>query len=350
MMDVFSEQEYDVSEINFRVSAIVPLYNGAHFIAETLNSIFCQSLAPWEVIVVDDGSSDDGPDIVRRISRAQPITLLRKPNGGQSSARNFGVSCSSGTHIAFLDQDDIWYPHHLSVLARPFLSLRDTSLGWTYGNLDEIDKDGKMVTHSILRTFPARHPKSDLVACLSGDMYVLPSASLIAKHAFDAVGGFDETLSGYEDDDLFLRLLREGYDDVFINKPVTKWRIHSNSASFSYRMALSRMIYFRKLLVAFPDDPARGKLYSREYLVPRFFPVVASDYVKAIRARDVEQARLAAKSLKFLSCFAGPRARAVFAVALPLLGFQSLMRKVLPILSPTYPMVHRLVAGKRLTR
>jgi GT2 family glycosyltransferase len=88
-------------------------------------------------------------------------------------------------------------------------------------------------------------------------MFVLPSATVLSRTAFNAVGGFGERLSGYEDDDLFLRIFRAGFANVFIDRGVTRWRIHTGSAWYSARMGVSRMIYFRKLLAEFPDDPPR---------------------------------------------------------------------------------------------
>ena len=81
----------------------------------------------------------------------------------------------------------------------------------------------------------------------------------MSRRAFDAVGGFDERLRGYEDDDLFLRMFSAGYDNVFLNRALSQWRVFSGSASFSARMAISRMLYFRKLLAEFPDEPDQGR-------------------------------------------------------------------------------------------
>ena len=84
-------------EAEVLITAVVPLYNGARFIEESLRSVFAQTLPPAEVIVVDDGSTDDGPAIVEGLAREFPIRLLRKENGGQSSARNFGIAHSTAT-------------------------------------------------------------------------------------------------------------------------------------------------------------------------------------------------------------------------------------------------------------
>ena len=159
-------------------------------------SILNQTLPPDEIIVVDDGSTDIGPDIVAELARSSPILLMRKKNGGQSSARNAGVDHAHGDVIAFLDQDDIWYPDHLTELVRPFLQVRRLKLGWSYSDLDEINEAGEMIARSILARAGMINPKQDLVDCLRQDFVILPSACLISREAFQQVGGFDERLSG----------------------------------------------------------------------------------------------------------------------------------------------------------
>jgi glycosyltransferase involved in cell wall biosynthesis len=120
-----------VDMANLSIAAIIPLYNGARWIEESVNSVLSQTLQPDEFIVVDDGSVDGGAAIVEIIAKEHPIlTLLHKPNGGQSSARNFGVARSKSALIAFLDQDDVWYPTHLEELVKPFKDPDNAELGW----------------------------------------------------------------------------------------------------------------------------------------------------------------------------------------------------------------------------
>src|SRR6266852_4016643 len=142
------------AHFDLSIAAIIPLYNGARWIEQSIKSVLAQTLAPDEFIVVDDGSTDDGPCIVERLSQSHPIRLLRKPNGGQSSARNFGVAHSKSALIALLDQDDAWYPHHLAALVEPFRLPRGVPLGWVYSELDEIDESCGMVNNRLLSMLP----------------------------------------------------------------------------------------------------------------------------------------------------------------------------------------------------
>jgi len=274
------------------ISAIVPLYNGQRYIAGCLDSILDQDLPPIEIIVVDDGSRDDGAQIVEAYQAANPdasIILLREDNGGQSSARNMGAFQAKGDLLAFLDQDDRWYPAHLVQLVKPFINPPPGQpLGWVYSDLDEADGDGNIIHHNFLMTMAdPQHPKRNLYRCIDRDMFVLPSASLIARSVFIAMGGFDERLSGYEDDDLFLRIFHAGFNNVFLNMALSKWCIHHDSSSFTPRMRHSRMVYCRKLLTAFPDTPERNVYLSRDTILPRFYSHARVEYHKALLAGDL---------------------------------------------------------------
>lgn len=284
-----------------KISAIIPLYNGAAYIREAIQSVVEQDRPADEIIVVDDGSTDGaaGADIVREIARANAnIKLLVKQNGGQGSARNYGVAHSTGDLIALLDQDDAWYPSHLRRLEKPFLKRHTKPLGWAYSDLDQISADGRMVCHNILRELgPNEHPKRTLNCCLRQDMFILPGASLISRAAFDSVNGFDERLTGYEDDDLFLRMFSAGYGSVFIPDSLAKWRIHSASTSFSLKMSKSRALYFENLVKAFPDEPDMRRFYIRDLVAPRFSQNFLSDYAKAVLRGNAEAQIVARKNI-----------------------------------------------------
>ena len=269
------------------IVAIIPLYNGAKYIGDSLPSVLHQTRPADEIIVIDDGSTDRGPDLVRELAQQHPrIQLIRKDNGGQSSARNLGVERSSSELIAFLDQDDMWRPTHLEVLAEAFDSDAHLNLGWVYSDLDQVDEGGEMVTRNFLQTISTDHPKLSLFRCLDRDMFVLPSASVIARTAFQAVGGFDVRLIGYEDDDLFLRMFRHGFANVYIPAALSVWRIHRFSSSYSIRMARSRLVYATKLFETFLDEPERDLYYARDFIAPRFFRNAVADYVRAVRSND----------------------------------------------------------------
>ena len=311
------------------IAAIVPLYNGADYITRSLQSILDQTRPADEIIIVDDGSTDDGAAVARRVAAGHDaVRFLSKINGGQSSARNTGVAATACDLVAFLDQDDAWYPQHLEELARPFEE--DASrfgLGWVYSDLDEVDRDFKMVRRRTLRGNAGQHPKLDLTDCLENNLFILPSASLIDRQAFLAVGGFDEALVGYEDDDLFLRLFREGYDNVFLDRALTVWRLYHQSTSFSARMGVSRMIYWRKLVATFGDGPHNTGLW-KHMISNRFLRLVFGEYERALAAGNVERFEARSRDLAELLAQQSGRRLRIFRALLPWLSNYAVARQV----------------------
>ena len=334
----------DANRREFLITAIIPLYNGGRFIRETLESVLAQTMPPDEIIVVDDGSTDNGPDIVRAMAQEHPIRLLEKANGGQSAARNFGVAHAHGDLIALLDHDDVWYPHHLATLLEPFVVSRPTDLGWSYSNLDRVDQDGSMQIRSFLSGLGASHPKTSLIDCLGQDMFILPSATLISRKAFLEVGGFDESLSGFEDDDLFLRLFRAGYDNVYVDQALSRWRIFSESASYSPRMAKSRRIYAEKLLAQFPDNRRLAQYHSSAVIAPRFFTAMLAEYRKAVSFGSRDEAKMALNDVTFITRHLRLRLRLIVTPVLPFLRVRPVARVVLGLVR-LMPGVARKVGG-----
>jgi glycosyltransferase involved in cell wall biosynthesis len=299
-----------------------------------------QTLPPQEVIVVDDGSSDGSIAIVERLKNEYPITLIRKQNGGQSSARNHGVGHSNARLIAFLDHDDLWYPNHLERLATPFCEERHSPLGWVYSNVDEIDGHGYLVARNVLDLLSIAHPKLSLFRCLSEDMFVLPSSSLISREAFERATGFDERLSGYEDDDLFLRLFRLGYANIYINRPLTAWRITGSTSSYTLRMAESRMTYAAKLFAEFPDEPILARFWGRDVIAPRFIRNLLAEYRRTIGAGMDDVARRLVDDLGMLKSHASLRHQILLTIIMPILRQPRLARASLPF----WPLARRLLS------
>jgi glycosyltransferase involved in cell wall biosynthesis len=332
------------SHPNLSVAAIIPLYNGARWIEQALASVLAQTLQPDELLVVDDGSTDDGAGIVivERMARQHPIIrLLRKHNGGQSSARNFGVANSSSAFIAFLDQDDAWYPRHLETLLEPFRATYSVPLGWVYSNLDLVAEDGHVLSYNFLRHLPIEHPKRHLTRCLNEDMHILPSASLISRAAFENVGGFDERLSGYEDDDLFLRMFSANYNNIFIDEALSRWRMVANSSSHSPPMFMSAMTYMDKLLRNYPDDESGGHRYARDFIVPRFYNHIVNRFYPEL-FRLPQHRRQVVAALRRIAPLLPRRVRTPLQLVIPLM-LSELGGRVILAAKPNVGRVYRLI-------
>jgi glycosyltransferase involved in cell wall biosynthesis len=299
------------------ISAVIPVYNGRARLRGAVESVLRQTQLPAELVIVDDGSSDGSLEALEGLAMPFPLRLERQANAGQSVARNRGVALSSGERIAFLDQDDEWLPRHLELLSAALDD--DPEAGWAYSDFDEIDGAGAVVTRRFLRAFGVRHPKLSLADCVGADLMVLPSASLLRRSTFEQVGGFDESLSGYEDDDLFVRVFRAGWNHAFVDRALVRFRIHGKSSSTSASFLRSRLLYAEKLRRSLPDDARLGRYYLRDHVAPRFFFNTLDDYVRACSARDWQQAARTLDALERFLAWREPGVR----LRLKVLGIRS---------------------------
>lgn len=266
------------------VCVIIPFYNGSKFIERSLKSIYQQSVLPDEIIIVNDGSTSAEKDFVDQLSEQFSFKLIHKKNGGQGSARNQGVRESTSSYICFLDQDDFYTPNHIEDLLSA-VPKKDVRFGFVYADLYIADGAGFIQFHGVTKKH-GTHPKNNIFELISNDMFILPSASIIRREAFIAVNGFDEQFTGYEDDDLFMRIFRSGFTNYYIDTLVTVWCINIESTSFSIKMSRSRFRYFQKLNKLFPDVYEQNLFYYRDCIEPRFGNSFLYDVIKAIKSDD----------------------------------------------------------------
>jgi len=307
----------DARRDGIRIAAIMPVYNGRLWVEQALASVLAQSIALDEIIVVDDGCTDDSMELVRAIAQQHPgIRIVAQANAGQSAARNRAISMCESEWIALIDHDDIWYPNHLEVLMAAVSLHSGLRLGWAYSDFDDIDLDGRLVNRNFIARTRVDNPKRDLMKVLAQGFIIQPSATLISRAAILEVGGFDERLSGYEDDDLFLRIFRADYDNVWVPTPTSQWRIHASSAGGTERAEASLRTYAQKVIEMFPNDKWRGNYYRRDVIAPRFIRTWLQMYIRARRYRDWAKMRLYAREASKLLRYLRPRRRATMWAAL----------------------------------
>jgi glycosyltransferase involved in cell wall biosynthesis len=255
------------------ISVVVPVYNACRsdprYLREALASVLHQSYGSFELIVVDDGSTDGSAALCEEALRARPdeveARLLHKPNGGQSSARNFGARHARGEWVSFLDQDDQFLPDKLARVA----PLLQPGVDMVYTDVDSMDADGRPLWVGLHRDHGCggAHPKSALEDVILRNVMVVPGVMTLRRDFFLRLGGFDETLSGYEDDDLFLRVFQAG-TIAYLPESTMRWRMHGQMYSSSTRHLESRLRYWRKLLAehaAGGRDRRRTRLLSRRF-------------------------------------------------------------------------------------
>jgi glycosyltransferase involved in cell wall biosynthesis len=261
------------------VSIVIPFHNGSRWIERALESVEEQTAPPNEVIVVNDGSSEDELGFLVGLQQRFNFQILNQENSGQSAARNLGVSKATSDYICLLDQDDYYLPKHNQILVEN-ADFEDPKFGFSYGDLWRSNEAGQILSHSSINV-KIKHPHTSLNTLVGKNMFIVPSATLISRTAFLAVGGFDPELRGFEDDDLFLRFFLAGYSNRFTPEAVTVWTINTSSTSFTESMARSRFIYFKKLLKTFPEGSVVGTYVFGQLMYKRFAYQFAGDVIES---------------------------------------------------------------------
>lgn len=206
------------------VSVIVPTFNRAAILRETLASILSQTFADFELIVVDNESTDATEAAVRSIPDRR-IRYFRHPNGGVVAVnRNFGMAAAQGAYIAFCDDDDQWMPEKLSRQLEAFA--RDEGLGLVCTN--GVDFDGQQ--ERGLRVTRKLRPRDLSFEGLARGSYIVNSSVMVRKRAIEDVGPMDESREIFtgEDFELWLRIARR-YRIAFLKEPLVRYRIHPSA-------------------------------------------------------------------------------------------------------------------------
>jgi glycosyltransferase involved in cell wall biosynthesis len=202
------------------VSVIVPTYNSAHFLTEALDSILDQTWDDFEIIVIDDGSTDETGDVVG--SYGDQVRYFYKPNGGPSSARNMGIERARGGYVAFLDSDDLWDPDKLRIQIDFMQKHPDLGLVCT----DSVRMGSRERRQRKLR---GDHI-GNLFSTLYSNSFVRTSTVLMTRGCFGEIGCFDEQYRSAEDYDVWLRVARK-YPIAYLDQPLATYRKHEHNVS-----------------------------------------------------------------------------------------------------------------------
>ena len=235
------------------ISVIIPTYNGTRFLEATLQSVLSQTLAPIEIIVVDDESRDDTVNLIERLRELSPlIKLIQQPNAGTQAARNNGIRNSTGDFIALLDHDDCWLPDYLAQMA-PFLAPRRI----TFANYQAINAEG-IVTDPCKRI---RATEMKLPEVLFGNQIFL-SGTLFSRQLWNEIGSFDESLIGAGDWDWLLRAVLAGAEIYHVQKVLWQYRLHSNNTTRNVRLMTENALRILEKTFGKGDLPGPLKHYE----------------------------------------------------------------------------------------
>lgn len=213
------------------ISVIIPVFNSERFISEAIQSVIDQNYEPLQVIIVDDGSTDDTADIIAAFGKE--ITYLFQNNAGPAAARNKGLEMATGNFIAFLDSDDLWPENKLMDALAEFE--KNPSLGFVQGLTRQVyDRRYGLDTGNLIKK------EETLFVFLLG-------SAMFRKSAFDQIGGFDESMKYCEDLDWFLRAIEEEIPFIIHEKTSLIYRIHGGNLTTNVKQTdLSLFVALKK--------------------------------------------------------------------------------------------------------
>jgi len=183
------------------VSVVIPVFNGAPFVAAAVESVRAQTVKDVEILIVDDGSVDGTQSVLEDLSRTSGIRWFQQAHGGPARSRNRGIEAAQGEFVALLDCDDIWLPEKLE-LQLAVLTVR-TEIGVVHTDYESVDPEGR-----VLERIHASQSPEPLVRAFQGGHTALPSTLLIRRSVLNKVGALNPDLYGSEDSDLTIRLYR----------------------------------------------------------------------------------------------------------------------------------------------
>ncbi|MCW5959741.1 MAG: glycosyltransferase [Pyrinomonadaceae bacterium] len=227
--------------LKLMISVIIPNYNYGRFLGDAIQSVLDQTLQPIEIIIVDDGSTDNSVEIVK--SFGTKVKLIQQKNGGVGKARNTGARFSTGNLLAFLDADDIWFPHKLEKQVELFQA--QPELDYVSCGMREFDLEGKAIREYIPAT---KQWQTEGILLFTESIVASGSAIIVKRKAFEKIGGFDDQRDLHPSEDWdFARRISEvcaigAVADILVN-----YRIHGNNGHLQIsRFARSMTLAFEK--------------------------------------------------------------------------------------------------------
>lgn len=262
-----------MTEQNIKVSVIIPTYNSATYLAEAIDSVLKQTFPAYEIIVVDDGSTDNTKEILENYIKQKQIIYIFQQNAGPAAARNQGVRSSNGDLIAFLDADDIWIEDKLKQQVELFLNHNNVDL--VYGPRIEFSNTQQDFIDPKIKLYSGK-----IFPHLIKSNFITNSSVIIRKNIFLEVGGFNEdrSLQAIEDYELWLRISIQR-EIAYVKKIVVKYRLHHNQIShqIAKKSILLKLLICKKLLL-----DKNAKRYRLSIIIE-----LLKNYLRLIKAKII---------------------------------------------------------------
>jgi len=266
------------------VSILLPTYNRARFLPQAIESIRGQRFTDWELIIVDDGSTDETPTLIARLTAdiEQPVQYIRQENRGAYAARNVGLDHATGKYIAFFDSDDQWLTHHLHDCVEALEANQDVD--WVYGACRVVEHaTGKVLSESTFYVDRRPRPFMNLKHRTQGRLQIIEDVdatrcmiihglynglqnSVIRRSVFDAMRFEAESRNEAEDQLVVIRFLAGSRQLAFFDSVHVIYRIHeaNSSGSAQHGDIERRLLIQRVLLEQFERLAGEVPLSSRE--------------------------------------------------------------------------------------
>jgi glycosyltransferase involved in cell wall biosynthesis len=267
------------------VSVIVPAYNVAEYVRPALESALAQTFTDVEVLVIDDGSTDETAAIAAEVCARDPrVRLIRQENRGLAGARNRALAHATGEYFALLDSDDLWEPTYVE--AQLAIMRARPEVGVVTGNARFL---GGRQNGLPARPYPDTRPDPDLALILADEQAVF-IMSMFRRAVYERIGGFDETMRTNEDYDYWIRAAAAGFIFARNDRPLGYYRRRDDSLSASEeRMVRGILRVYQKAAALVADRPRERAIVERQ--IERFEQqLLRAEAVTAIEAQDFRRA------------------------------------------------------------
>jgi len=208
------------------VSIIIPVFNGANFLREAIESALAQTYRPFEIIVVNDGSRDEGKTRDVALQFEPHIRYVEKENGGVATALNEGIRASNGEFISWLSHDDLYVPDKLEKQVE-FIFSKNLTNTIVFSDEEWINTQGK----PLGRTSHVSYPPEEFLFYLIRDCFLHGCSLLIPRNAFQACGTFNPALKTVQDYEMWLRMAHAGFSFAYLPVITGKSRVHPGQDS-----------------------------------------------------------------------------------------------------------------------
>ena len=260
-----------------KVTVIIPTYNRAHFIENAIKSILQQTYRDYEIIVVDDGSTDNTGYLIA--AYGNQIRYFYQNHAGAASARNTGIKKSIGKYIAFLDSDDYFCEENL--FKKILFLERNLDIGWVFSDWNYVDEFGNYFNKGSLHFHYAQKKLSGLIfgELLYKRNFIATPTVIIRRSVLDDIGLFDPMILSQEEYDLWLRISSK-YSVCYINEPLVNVIVHADSLSSDFeKWTLGNALIVDKLHQILPKDFIVKKGFVNRLMADKF-TFLARNYAK----------------------------------------------------------------------